>query len=80
MAFEKASASEDVDIEKEEATDPDRAPPGSKGSKKLEKKTGSKLGNTGKDADGRPYLTMDQVAKHNLSNDAWVVIDGDVWE
>ena len=69
-------------IQNEEAKDDeDRAPAGAKGSKKLELETGSKRGRPAAGyADEQPYLSMDQVAKHNLSNDAWVVIDGNVWE
>lgn len=69
-------------IQNEEAKDDeDRAPAGAKGSKKLGLDTGSKGGRPGgRYADKQPYLSMDQVAKHNLSNDAWVVIDGNVWE
>ncbi|KAG7531683.1 hypothetical protein FFLO_04193 [Filobasidium floriforme] len=69
-------------IQNEEAKDDeDRAPAGAKGSKKLEVETGSRRGRPGgRYAVKQPYLSMDQVAKHNLSNDAWVVIDGNVWD
>jgi cytochrome b involved in lipid metabolism len=74
-------------IEKEEKNDPDRAPKGAKGSKKLEQRTGSKTGKSHTPgtgdlsvAEGKRYLTMEEVATHNLSNDAWVVVDGEVWE
>ena len=74
-------------IEKEDKNDPDRAPKGAKGSKELEQRTGSKTGKPripGRSdpsaSQGKRYLTMEEVATHNLSNDAWVVVDGDVWK
>lgn len=33
-----------------------------------------------KHEDGEEYLTMKEVAKHRLSQDAWVVINGNVYE
>ena len=30
--------------------------------------------------DGEEFLTMKEVAKHRLSQDAWVVINGNVYE
>lgn len=69
-------------IKREQNNDPDRAPKGAKGSKELEHKTGSKTGQKqdGENTNRNAYLDMKEVGRHNLSNDAWVVIDGKVWE
>jgi cytochrome b involved in lipid metabolism len=34
--------------------------------------------NAGRQAES--YITMEEVARHNLSQDAWVVVDGKVYE
>jgi cytochrome b involved in lipid metabolism len=74
-------------IEEEDEDDPDRAPKGAKGSKHIERSTGPRTTRLGTSDSGdtstnkgKRYITMEEVAAHNLSNDAWVVVEGNVWE
>ncbi|KAJ9090661.1 hypothetical protein QFC19_009523 [Naganishia cerealis] len=67
-------------VDKAQAEDPDAAPAGAKGSKesgavsnKREHKRFEKHGRDG-------HIPMKEVGMHDLAHDAWVIIDGEVWD
>jgi cytochrome b involved in lipid metabolism len=70
-----------VDVEKEQLEDPDGVVSGAKGSKKQ-----GVISHVDPVEDFRAvhgpgeYLTLKEVARHNLAQDAWVVVEGKVFE
>ncbi|KAJ9116039.1 hypothetical protein QFC20_000709 [Naganishia adeliensis] len=67
-------------VDKAQAEDPDAAPSGAKGSKEagvVSNKTGhARFQKKGRDG----YIPLKEVGGHDLAHDAWVVIDGEVWD
>nr|XP_019044438.1 hypothetical protein I302_06349 [Kwoniella bestiolae CBS 10118]OCF23368.1 hypothetical protein I302_06349 [Kwoniella bestiolae CBS 10118] len=79
-------AESQVNVEKEQREDIDGVVSGAKGSKKQHKKSEVDAaedlrGEHGPDAEVQgQYLSLKEVARHNLSQDAWVVVEGKVFD
>ncbi|KAJ9099932.1 hypothetical protein QFC21_003937 [Naganishia friedmannii] len=67
-------------VDKAQAEDPDAAPPGAKGSKESGA-VSNKRGHRKFEKHGREgHIPMKEVGMHDLAHDAWVIIDGEVWD